>query len=149
MKIELKNIKHAVFASEETLCFEATVYIDGKRTGTVQNDGKGGANRYHPYELQEKLAAHAATLPDVVFHGRSIALDADIFVDELLSILMSKKALMRLMAKNIVFRRDGKIFKVSALDRLSDAGLSKQLGADAILNLLPIDAAVGVYRGKQ
>lgn len=41
MKVELKNIKIAKFASEETLCFEATIYIDGKRSGTVKNNGWG------------------------------------------------------------------------------------------------------------
>ena len=31
MKIEIKHVKYSQFASRETNCFEATVYIDGKR----------------------------------------------------------------------------------------------------------------------
>jgi hypothetical protein len=42
MKVELKNVKYSAFASQETHCFEATVYIDGKRVGTVSNEGYGG-----------------------------------------------------------------------------------------------------------
>jgi hypothetical protein len=42
MKITLKNFKHAAFASQETYCFEATVYIDGKKAGIASNEGHGG-----------------------------------------------------------------------------------------------------------
>lgn len=48
MEITLKNIKHSEFASHETHCFEATVYIDGKRAFGVENDGQGGPNNYFP-----------------------------------------------------------------------------------------------------
>lgn len=48
MKIEIKNLKHAAFASEETHCFEATVYVDGKRSFVASNDGHGGCDMYHP-----------------------------------------------------------------------------------------------------
>ena len=51
MKITLKNIKHSAFASQETHCFEAVIYIDGKRFCHVQNDGHGGSDDY--YALNE------------------------------------------------------------------------------------------------
>ena len=44
MKIELKNIKLAQFASQETNCYQASIYVDGKKSGTVRNDGQGGAD---------------------------------------------------------------------------------------------------------
>ena len=44
MKLELKNIKHSEFASEETFCYEATLYVEGKPFAQVSNDGKGGAD---------------------------------------------------------------------------------------------------------
>ncbi len=46
MKIEIKNVKHSEFASEETNCFQATLYIDGKRAGIVRNDGHGGPDYF-------------------------------------------------------------------------------------------------------
>lgn len=49
-KIELKNIKHAEFASEETNCFQATVYVDGKRFCIADNEGHGGPDRYSPLQ---------------------------------------------------------------------------------------------------
>lgn len=48
MKIEIKNVKHSEFASHETHCFEATVYVDGKRAFIAHNEGFGGPNSYSP-----------------------------------------------------------------------------------------------------
>jgi len=42
MLIELRNVKHAAFLSQETEAYTATVYIDGKKAGCVENDGHGG-----------------------------------------------------------------------------------------------------------
>lgn len=50
--ITLKNVKYAEFASEETACFDATVYVDGKRFCTVSNRGQGGPNDFHPIKPQ-------------------------------------------------------------------------------------------------
>lgn len=47
MKLELKNIKHHAGMSEETYCYEATLYRDGKRVGRVLNRGTGGADECH------------------------------------------------------------------------------------------------------
>ena len=45
--LTLKNIKHAEFASQETHCFEATIYLNGKPAIKVENDGRGGADHYY------------------------------------------------------------------------------------------------------
>ena len=44
--ITLKGLKIAQFASEETLCYEATVYVDGKAFCIASNQGHGGSDRY-------------------------------------------------------------------------------------------------------
>ena len=44
-KIELKNISHYARGSEETPCYNATVYVNGKKTIEVGNDGHGGCDR--------------------------------------------------------------------------------------------------------
>lgn len=46
IKITLKNLKYAAFASQETACFAATVYVDGKRLCTARNEGHGGGDSY-------------------------------------------------------------------------------------------------------
>ena len=45
MKLELKNIKHTEWASEETNCYQAALYVDGKPVAIVSNDGHGGCDR--------------------------------------------------------------------------------------------------------
>ena len=47
MEIKLKNLKVIKCMSEETTCFQATVYVDGKKAGTAQNDGHGGCTYCH------------------------------------------------------------------------------------------------------
>lgn len=69
-KITLKNIKHAEFASEETYCFEATVYVNGNRLCYVKNDGHGGPDFFWPLvrdtgkhmELDDRITAINAEL---------------------------------------------------------------------------------------
>ncbi len=45
-KIELKNIKHTAWASQETHCYQATLYVDGVKWGTVSNQGHGGCDLF-------------------------------------------------------------------------------------------------------
>jgi len=45
MKLELKNIKHSEWASEETHCYQASLYVDGKPLAIVGNAGHGGGDR--------------------------------------------------------------------------------------------------------
>jgi hypothetical protein len=46
MKIELKNIKLHLSMSQETFCFEASMYVDGKKVSRVSNRGQGGEHDY-------------------------------------------------------------------------------------------------------
>ena len=45
--LELKGIKHAAFASQETHCYEASVYFNGKIIGWVNNEGYGGSDTFN------------------------------------------------------------------------------------------------------
>lgn len=47
MNITLKNLKIHNDMSQETPCFSATIYADGKSAGKVWNEGCGGCNNYH------------------------------------------------------------------------------------------------------
>ena len=46
-KIELKNISYYKQGSEETPCYNATVYVNGKKAIEVGNDGHGGCDRQY------------------------------------------------------------------------------------------------------
>ena len=49
--MELKNLSHNVTFSEETHCFRASVYINGKRMFSASNGGNGGPNFYSPSDF--------------------------------------------------------------------------------------------------
>jgi hypothetical protein len=46
MKIEFRNIEHYPRLSEETPCFAADHYVDGRLEAHVSNRGHGGGNDY-------------------------------------------------------------------------------------------------------
>jgi hypothetical protein len=49
-KLSLKNLKFHEDMSEETPCFSADLYEDGKLIAHVKNSGRGGCNDVYPAE---------------------------------------------------------------------------------------------------
>ena len=64
MKIELKRISFNERMSEETNCFVAEIYINGKKAGYCKNDGKGGCTNYNGNILIREAEAYCKTLPN-------------------------------------------------------------------------------------
>ena len=68
-RVTLKAVKICVWASEETLCFQASVYFDGERIATAHNDGHGGCTyfRHLPNKGDKLIRAYkwAEALPPV------------------------------------------------------------------------------------
>ena len=59
--LEVKNISHYARGSEETPCYNATVYINGKRSIEVSNDGRGGCDMQHAYpSIEERCLVQQA-----------------------------------------------------------------------------------------
>ena len=52
MKFELKNIKFYESMSEETNCFQADLFINGKKIAYVKNTGQGGSTDYHVHDFK-------------------------------------------------------------------------------------------------
>jgi len=70
MKIELKKISFNERMSEETNCFIADLYINGKKVGYCKNAGTGGCTDYNAYTSEDRKAiaeaeAHCKTIPNV------------------------------------------------------------------------------------
>ena len=165
MKIEVRNVKHSAFASEETLCFEATVYIDGKRAGTAHNQGHGGATEFDPHECEARLDAYAKTLPLVVTTlpdesdpsgFLTYAPTGDSLVSELVHQVLVGRDVKRLLSRRIVYTVAGKADLFHTLPRkgtslastLTDARLLQTLKAETILNLLPLSEAIALYKDR-
>lgn len=105
MEIAIKNVKHAVFMSQETECFEASVYINGKKAGTVSNAGHGGCNDYHPWDLYQTLQAHCDTIPPDMAGYR---VTPDEIIGNLFETWYNKKQYTKLCKGQTLFRIPGK-----------------------------------------
>src|SRR3546814_20485942 len=72
-RIALKSLKVAQFASEETLCFTATVLFDGIAIAQARNNGRGGATFLHALEGKggqlSEAGQFATGLPSARFEG--------------------------------------------------------------------------------
>lgn len=104
VRVELRGVKYAAFASQETSCFSASVYINGVKEGSVENQGCGGSNFYHPHTLNDKLSAIAGKLPDIECYGQTLKQDADILIGDLLNAFLQRRDLKRVCAKKTCFR---------------------------------------------
>lgn len=158
MKIELKKIKIVDEMSDETTCFCADVWIDGKFEGRVQNSGRGGCNDYAPHSLAKTLNEHAESLGPVEFAGTKLDRDADMVVSELLEAHRLRKELRRRLVfveKSSGKLRETKVFKAAVLADLlkpENRELTKaRLGGDVekILNLMPFECALKLWNGGE
>jgi len=57
MNVELKKVKFHEDMSDETNCFSAEIWVDGKVLAYVKNDGQGGGNDYWPVNGQANNSA--------------------------------------------------------------------------------------------
>jgi hypothetical protein len=159
MNITLKSIKYAAFASQETSCFEAAVYVDGKKVAVVENDGHGGCDMWHPWTAKDAVDAYAATLPEEVVDGLvdddgnpvTIKPNADILIGNLLNAYLVERDFDRAVSKRILMKcADGRIVQTKTFDKATLARLlptAAQNWPDAIiLNNIPRAEALAVYR---
>jgi len=155
MKIELKALKYSDFASQETHCFQANIYIDGKMKGTADNDGRGGMTTIRPWQLHNEIKLYTDKIPPKVYtYGdQSMTLEAspDSYIDELVTLALHEKDLKRAMKTRILFTRENQVFETTkfsaaqmAVD-LASPHLKERLKADQILNLLPVAEALKLY----
>jgi hypothetical protein len=84
MKLELKSVKHAKFASQETPCYEATLYLDGKKVAHVSNDGHGGCDRvfWADRSAEGRIDAHFAAMPKIDADGITLQHSLELWCHE-------------------------------------------------------------------
>ena len=155
MKIELKALKYSDFASQETHCFQANIYIDGKMKGTADNDGRGGMTTIRPWQLHNEIKLYTDKIPPKVYtYGdQSMTLEAspDSYIDELVTLALHERDLKRAMRTRILFTRGNQVFETQKLPAAQMAAdfknpnLKERLKADKILNLLPVAEALKLY----
>lgn len=167
VKIELKSIKHAAFASQETHAYEGTLYVDGVRWGVVGNDGHGGPDHFHGdggrnygdlMALNERIAAE---YPRITYKDGdedvSMANDLECVCGDLVNQFLRERRLKALLGKtakiNVLYFKEPPIADGAALYQVSMRThpievwtkhiLSKHPNA-VIVNTLPKEEAMKV-----
>jgi hypothetical protein len=139
MKIELRKVAHYPRMSEETEAFNADLYIDGVKRATVQNDGKGGCNMVHPWQVMDEINKYAATLPPEEMFGRMVPISGDYLISTVLAEHLIANDLKKALKKKILFIRDGKCYETKG-------GFIDETGKLKILNDLPFAEALELYK---
>ena len=168
MKIELKSFKHSEFSSYETHCYEATVWVDGKRAFYASNEGHGGADFYEPLHAEgkdpkearsefdvvmAKVETHCATLPKwgSEFGGEdTMDVDLEILIGNIINKMLTSKKLKKSLKKKVLFITEEGIYETGygqknpADQNLID--MVREENPDAlILNSLAFDEALQTY----
>lgn len=166
MQITLKNVKHYPSMSEETECFEAVVYIDGKKAGRVANRGHGGSHEMDS-AVWVRIAAYAKTLPHKTANvgGESFTYpqSAETLIDDALEVVLRgkeeariRKIFDRSIDAKVMYTKDGGVYGVTygSTKSLPSALLERRtkhmdtLAAEGhtVLNRLPADEAFAIWK---
>src|SRR6056300_699746 len=157
MKLELKNIKHTAWASQETHCYQASLYVDGKPVAIVSNDGHGAADRdyAHPKfkgEYRAKMAKvheYFDGLPpspfsyegaDGVMIHDSLPQTLEFWCCDQVNDWLSARELKKKLKKEFLFQFADKVGVFAHKTRPSRAHKA------TILNDLPFDEALAIWK---
>lgn len=164
MDISLKNIKYAAFNSEETHCFSATVYIDGKKAFRVSNSGHGGCDDYQPcdkktsarsvYDQVQKINKELSKTP-LKPPFENLTMNLEILIGDLMNQWLEKKEVKKLLKKVSIIDNKGSVlsYKIPMAKYVADktkmSALIREQNPDCIfLNELTIDQAHQTIKEK-
>ena len=164
MKLELKNIKHTEWASEETHCYQAALYVDGKPVAIVSNDGHGGCDR--DYDHPKFKGDYRATMKAVHDYFKTLPkTDAcDIFPDGMAQELefwcadqvnefLSVRELKRKFKSHVVYqlKGTGALYQTKYHPTVTKGEWvvdRKEAHTRRILNDMPFDEALALWRAS-
>lgn len=158
-KLEVRNVKVIASLSEETTCFTASVYWEGRKIGTASNRGRGGSTDVYIADADKRteVAAWAKANPiESDFGGESFTFDSiEDHVDELVTQWQNTDDLKKLTRKKVLFVDGGKLLAVNPRSPasvplpLALAGAIKVVKEKyreaQVLNELPEKEAVALY----
>jgi len=162
--IELKAIKYCTFASEETHCFEATMYVDGKRFAYVNNAGHGGSTCISPIkghysqveELNERIKeTHPRifpieTDPPIIQAAfpEGMVMSLNCICNDLIEAYLIEKRLKALLRNHFVAQKPGEEglfqWKKSKYPEEKFKSFAERKGWD-VLNFMPRPKAMDIY----
>lgn len=92
-RLTLKSFKTVRWMSEETICFTATVVLDGKVIGTASNEGHGGSTFVHYISdiAKADALAFAKSISPADVKGWEFLADSGFDFDNLVDIAVERK----------------------------------------------------------
>ena len=168
MKLELKNIKHTSWASEETHCYQASLYVNGKPLAIVSNDGHGGCDfdyahpKFEPHtryfgglggdyrsvmsEVHDYFASLPKTKPcDLFPEGMEQTLE--FWCADQVNDWLSARDLKRMMRTQILFQKEGEeeagVFRTKYYPKVTDGTFCN---GRRILNDMPFADALAIWK---
>ena len=161
MKLELKNIKHTAWASEETHCYQASLYVDGKPVAIVSNDGHGGCDRdyAHPkfkgdyFDMFRSVEAYFKSLPNDPSEWNEDGMEQrlEFWCADQVNAWLSARELKKKLKSHVLFQlkyKDG-VFQTKFHPTVTNGEwvINKQAGQTRrILNDLPFDEALAIWK---
>jgi len=157
MKLELKNIKHTAWASEETHCYQASLYVDGKPFAIVSNDGHGGCDRdyAHPkfkgdyFDMFRSVEAYFKSLPNTPSEWNEDGMEQrlEFWCSDQVNDWLSSRELRRMMRTQILFQKEGEeeagVFGTKYYPPKTDGNFWR---GRRILNDLPFADALAIWK---
>ena len=116
-KLMLKKVKVHEDMSEETICFSADLYDDGKLVAHVKNDGRGGCNDVYP--------AKGVTYEEV---QKYYNIDTEC---EIMTLAEESNVVKKHQSKGFVLKKDEKIYTTK--NKFSFAKMKTMRGYDSWL----------------
>ena len=167
MKIELKKLKVFEAGSEETNCFTADIWIDGRYQGSARNDGRGGSHIISPPSLERILNDWGKQLPPYNLGIPShedptkpmmVDQDAESLINDLVQDFLNAKDLKKIFRTKVAFTRPNQmgIFTIKTNCKpevfIQNAEAVQNLrtrhNAEQILNMMPFEEALQIYIEK-
>ncbi len=167
MKLELKAIKHSAFASQETHCYNAALFVDGKPLTIVSNQGHGGCDDdyQHPKckltneEYRAKMMEvcnHFKAMPEVEHQSGTYKFmsqpSLEIWCGDQVNRFLSSKDLKRMMKTKVVLHctADNEIYTIKRVYRPVNLPQIKQANnGHTVLNSLDFEAALELFTSKK
>jgi len=144
MKIELRKVSHYPRLSRETEAFNADVYVNDVKRGTVENEGHGGPNNIDPWELGLEVETYAKTLPPeppspgMESYG-PFRITGDYLISKILSNHLIEKDIKKAFkTKTLFVTGDGKLYEMRLPHRPTESEAR-------ILNDMPLTEAIKLY----
>jgi len=160
--LEVKNLSHYERGSEETPCYNATVYINGKKAIEISNEGRGGMDMQHQYDGFEHGIVQQANKWCINKFGKksftyqsdddekecSYDIDLEQYCHDELYKWLDTKHLKKDLKKKYLFVEDGKLmgYKRKGTDEEFKEFFEKNHSKQKCLNFLPFDDALKLFK---